>query len=193
MYAIFMPKNSGEIILLDIVRKNIMKKTIAFLVCALLGSSIAATTAMTDVNADSVTKGNYAEVTQTTNMYDQNGNKTDTSVQKDSTWKVNKLQKINGNDYFQVAPNQFLSTKDSFAYKKRQMTIKVQSSDDKDTVRVYDHNLKQRTDVSLASGTKWYSDSAIYTSQGMPFLRVATNMYVAMFDVTEQQYKASVN
>lgn len=92
-----------------------MKKTIAFLVCALLGSSFAAATATTDVNAESVTKGNYAEVTQTTNMYDQNGNRTDTSVQKNSTWKVNKLQKINGNDYFQVAPNQFLSTNDSFA------------------------------------------------------------------------------
>lgn len=170
-----------------------MKKTIAFLVCAILGSSVATATAVTDVNADSVTKGNYAQVTETAALYDQNGNKTDTSVQKDSTWKVNKLQKINGNEYFQVAPNQFLSTNDGFAYKKRQMTIKVQSSDDKEYVRVYDHNLKQRTDVSLASGSKWYSDSAIYTSQGMPFLRVATDQYVAMFDVTEQQYTASIN
>ncbi|KAE9565458.1 hypothetical protein ATN96_03395 [Companilactobacillus paralimentarius] len=38
-------------------------------------------------------------------MYDQNGNKTDTSVQKNSTWKVNKLQKINGNDYFENYKN----------------------------------------------------------------------------------------
>ncbi|WP_334332179.1 MULTISPECIES: SLAP domain-containing protein [unclassified Companilactobacillus] len=168
-----------------------MKKTIAFLVCALLGGSIAATTSTTNVDAQSVTTGNYAQVTDNTTVYDQNGNKTDIALEKDSTWKVNQLVKINGNEYFQVAPNQFLSTNDSFAYKKRQMTIKVQSSDDS-PIRVYDHNLKQRTDVSLASGTKWYSDSAIYTSQGMPFLRVATDQYVAMFDVTQQQFKASI-
>lgn len=171
-----------------------MKKSIALLVCALFGGSIAATASVTDVNAQSVTKGNYAQVTeQAASVYDQNGNKTNISVDKDSTWKVNKLEKINGNEYFQVAPNQFLSTNDSFAYKKRQMIIKVQSSDDNGSVRVYDHNLKQRTDVSLASGTKWYSDSAIYTSQGMPFVRVATDQYVAMFDVTEQQVKSSIN
>lgn len=169
-----------------------MKKTIALLVCALLGGSFAATASTTNVSAQSVTKGNYAQVTDNTTIYDQNGNKTDIALEKDSTWKVNQLVKINGNEYFQVAPNQFLSTNDSFAYKKRQMTIKVQSSDDS-PIRVYDHNLKQRTDVSLASGTKWYSDSAIYTSQGMPFLRVATDQYVAMFDVTEQQFKASIN
>lgn len=169
-----------------------MKKTIALLVCALLGGSFAATASTTNVSAQSVTKGNYAQVTDNTTIYDQNRNKTDIALEKDSTWKVNQLVKINGNEYFQVAPNQFLSTNDSFAYKKRQMTIKVQSSDDS-PIRVYDHNLKQRTDVSLASGTKWYSDSAIYTSQGMPFLRVATDQYVAMFDVTEQQFKASIN
>lgn len=169
-----------------------MKKTIALLVCALLGGSFAATASTTNVSAQSVTKGNYAQVTDNTTIYDQNGNKTDIALEKDSTWKVNQLVKINGNEYFQVAPNQFLSTNDSFAYKKRQMTIKVQSSDDS-PIRVYDHNLKQKTDVSLASGTKWYSDSAIYTSQGMPFLRVATDQYVAMFDVTEQQFKASIN
>lgn len=169
-----------------------MKKTIALLVCALLGGSFAATASTTNVSAQSVTKGNYAQVTDNTTIYDQNGNKTDIALEKDSTWKVNQLVKINGNEYFQVAPNQFLSTNDSFAYKKRQMTIKVQSSDDS-PIRVYNHNLKQRTDVSLASGTKWYSDSAIYTSQGMPFLRVATDQYVAMFDVTEQQFKASIN
>ncbi|TGD24477.1 hypothetical protein EGT49_02850 [Companilactobacillus suantsaicola] len=169
-----------------------MKKTIALLVCALLGGSFAATASTTNVSAQSVTKGNYAQVIDNTTIYDQNGNKTDIALEKDSTWKVNQLVKINGNEYFQVAPNQFLSTNDSFAYKKRQMTIKVQSSDDS-PIRVYNHNLKQRTDVSLASGTKWYSDSAIYTSQGMPFLRVATDQYVAMFDVTEQQFKASIN
>ncbi len=171
-----------------------MKKSMLFLVCALLGSSFAATGAVTDVHAQSITKGSYAEVTeQEAPVYDQNGNKTSIAMQKDSQWQVASTQKIAGNDYFQIAPNEFLSTKDSFGYKKRQMTIKVQSADDsEDTVRVYDHNLKQRTDVSLANGSKWYSDSAIYTSDGMPFVRVATDEYVAMFDVSQQQFKANL-
>ena len=170
-----------------------MKKTIALLVCALLGGSFAATASTTNVSAQSVTKGNYAQVTDNTTIYDQNGNKTDIALEKDSTWKVNQLVKINGNEYFQVAPNQFLSTNDSFAYKNRRMVIKVQSLDGKDkAVNIYDHNLVQKSDVSLASGTKWATDTVINTSNGMPFLRVAPDQYVAMYDVVEQTFKATI-
>ena len=170
-----------------------MKKSLLFLVCALLGvgGSLATTT---DVNAESVSKGNFAQVSsEEAPVYDQNGNATDVALQKDSTWQVAKTQNINGTDYFQVAPNQFLSSKDSFAYKNRRMVIKVQSLDGKDkAVNVYDHNLVQKSDVSLASGTKWATDTVINTSNGMPFLRVAPDQYVAMYDVVEQTFKATI-
>lgn len=170
-----------------------MKKSILFLVCALLGvgGSLVSTT---DVNAESVSKGNFAQVSsEEAPVYDQNGNATDVALQKDSTWQVSKTQSINGTDYFQVAPNQFLSAKDSFAYKNRRMVIKVQSLDGKDkAVNVYDHNLVQKSDVSLASGTKWATDTVINTSNGMPFLRVAPDQYVAMYDVVEQTFKATI-
>lgn len=175
-----------------------MKKSILFLVLALLGTGsavTAATNSVTDVNAQSVTqKGNYAQVSSNqAQLYNQNGDKTDVALQKDSTWKVAKTQSINGSDYFQVAPNQFLSTKDSFAYKNRRMTIKVQSIDGADkAVNVYDHNLVQKTDVSIASGSKWATDTVINTSNGMPFLRIAPDEYVAMYDVVEQSFSATV-
>jgi len=172
-----------------------MKKSILFLVCALLGGGSAISSAVTDVNAQSVTQqGEYAQVSQdVAPVYDQNGAKTNVAVPKDSTWQVAKTQSINGGDYFQVAPNQYLSKKDSFEYKKRQMIIKVQSIDGKnDAVRIYDHNLVQRTDVSLASGSKWVTDTAINTSNGMPFVRVAPDQYVAMFDVVEQTFNANI-
>jgi len=175
-----------------------MKKSILFLVLALLGTGsavTAATNSVTDVNAQSVTqKGNYAQVSSgQAQLYDQNGNKTNVGLEKDSTWQVAKTQDINGTDYFQVAPNQFLSTKDSFAYKNRRMTIKVQSIDGADkAVNVYDHNLVQKTDVSIASGSKWATDTAINTSNGMPFLRIAPDEYVAMYDVVEQSFRATI-
>jgi len=173
-----------------------MKKSILFLICTLFGSSMALAGATTNVNAQSVSsKENYAQVTAETaaSVYDQNGTKTDIALQKDSTWQVAKAVSINGTDYFQIAPNEFLSTKDSFGYKKRQMTIKVQSSDASDSsVRVYDHNLVQKNDISIANGTRWFSDSAIYTSQGMPFLRIGPDQYVSMTDVSEQQFKATI-
>ncbi|WP_201307886.1 hypothetical protein [Companilactobacillus farciminis] len=62
-----------------------MKKSILFLVCALLGvgGSLVSTT---DVNAESVSKGNFAQVSsEEAPVYDQNGNATDVALQKDST------------------------------------------------------------------------------------------------------------
>lgn len=147
-----------------------MKKSILFLVCALLGTGSAVTTAatsVTNVSAQSVTqKGNYAQVSSDqAPVYDQSGDRTNVSLQKNSTWQVAKTQSINGTDYFQVASNEYLSSKDGFAYKKRPMIIKVQSLDGaNESVKVYDHNLVQKKDVSVASGTKWATDTEINTS-----------------------------
>ena len=175
-----------------------MKKSILFLVCALLGTGsalTAATTNVTDVNAQSVTqKGDYAQVSaDQAQLYDQNGDKVAVGVPKDSTWQVAKTQSINGTNYFQVAPNQFLSSKDSFAYKNRRMTIKVESIDGADKpVNVYDHNLVQKSNVSVAPDSKWATDTEINVSNGVPFLRIAPDEYVAMYDVVEQSFSAIV-
>lgn len=59
-------------------------------------------------------------------------------------------------------------------------------------VNVYDHNLVQRTDVSIAPNSQWATDTVINTSNGMPFLRIAPDEYVAMYDVVEQSFKATI-
>lgn len=170
-----------------------MKKSILFLVCSILGSSMAFAGATTSVNAQSVSQGNYAQVTEDTPLYNQNGDKINVAVEKNSQWQItNKTKDIDGTKYFQVAPNQYLSSDTSFAYKKRHMTVKVESSDNDGAVRVYDHNLVQKTDVSVASGTRWYTDIAINTSNAVPFLRIGPDEYVSMVDVTEQQFSATV-
>ncbi|CAJ1183526.1 SLAP domain-containing protein [Companilactobacillus nantensis] len=175
-----------------------MKKTILLLACALLGTGSAVATAassVTDVNAQTVTqKGNYAQVSSdAAQLYDQNGDKTNVALDKDSTWQVAKTQSINGSDYYQVSSNGYLSAKDSFTYKNRRMIIKVQSLDGADkNVNVYDHNLVQRNDVQLAPNSKWATDTEINYSNGVPFLRVAPDEYVAMYDVVEQSFSATI-
>ncbi|MBL3531382.1 SLAP domain-containing protein [Companilactobacillus zhachilii] len=172
-----------------------MKKTILLLACALLGTVATAASSVTDVNAQSVTqKGTYAQVSSdVAQVYDKDGNKTDVALDKNSTWQVAKTQSINGSDYYQVSTNGFLSTKDSFAYKNRRMTIKVQSLDGSDkNVNVYDHNLVQRNDIQLAPNSKWATDTEINYSNGVPFLRVAPDQYVAMYDVVEQSFSATI-
>ncbi|WP_338217094.1 SLAP domain-containing protein [Companilactobacillus muriivasis] len=175
-----------------------MKKTMLLLVCALLGTGSAVATAassVTNVNAQSVTQnGNYAQVSSDeAQLYNQNGDKINIALDKDSTWQVAKTQSINGSDYYQVSADGYLSAKDSFAYKNRRMIIKVQSLDgaDKD-VNVYDHNLVQRNDVQLAADSKWATDTEINYSNGVPFLRVAPDQYVAMYDVVEQSFSATI-
>mgnify|MGYP005850422411 CR=1 FL=1 len=56
---------TGGNLILRIVRSEKMKKSILFLVCALLGTGSAFATAassITDVNAQSVSSGNFAQV-----------------------------------------------------------------------------------------------------------------------------------
>ena len=59
-------------------------------------------------------------------------------------------------------------------------------------VNVYDHNLVQRNDVQLAADSKWATDTEINYSNGVPFLRVAPDEYVAMYDVVEQSFSATI-
>ncbi|MFH5812372.1 SLAP domain-containing protein [Companilactobacillus sp. FL22-1] len=175
-----------------------MKKSILLLVCALLGTGSAVATAassVTNVSAESVTKaGVFAEVSSDeAQLYDQNGNKTNVALDKNSTWKVAKTQNVNGTDFYQVSTNGYLSAKDGFKYKNRRMTIKVQSLDGSDkNVSVYDHNLVERSDVQLSPDSKWATDTVINYSNGVPFVRVAPDEYVAMYDVVEQSFSATV-
>lgn len=139
------------------------------------------------VKAESVTSGNFVEVdVRSAQLYNSFGLSLGKSEPKGSDWYLGKTVTVNGNDYYQVATNEFLSSNDSFVYRNRPEVIKV-SSDDGD-VPVYNHNLVESTKVALAPNTSWYSDRVITTSEGMPFVRVATNEYVGMWYVIQQQF-----
>jgi len=169
------------------------KNAIALLAMALLSTGAAIAPATT-AQAQSVSSNYKVEVSTDSNadatLYNASGEKTSNSLDDSSTWSVSNVTKIDGKDYYQVSANEFLSSDDSFLYKKRPEIIKVATDHE---VSVYNHKFEESSKLKLQAGTKWYSDTAIYTADGMPFLRVAPDTYVAMFDVVEQSFTSSVN
>ncbi|WP_125566127.1 SLAP domain-containing protein [Companilactobacillus insicii] len=166
------------------------KNAIALLAMALLSTG-AAVAPTTTTQAKSVSSSYKVQVdSNSANLYNASGEETNSTLPANSTWSLSNIRTIDGKDYYQVSANDYLSSNDSFLYKKRPETIKVAEDHE---VSVYDHNFKENSNIKLAAGTKWYSDTAIYTQAGIPFVRVAPDMYVSMVDVIQQSVTSSVN
>lgn len=166
------------------------KNAIALLAMALLSTGAAVMPATT-AQAKSVSSSYKVQVdSDSANLYNASGDETDSTLPENSTWSVSNIRTIDGKDYYQVAANDYVSSEDSFLYKKRPETIKVAEDHE---VSVYNHNFEENSKIKLAAGTKWYSDTAIYTQAGIPFVRVAPDMYVSMVDVVEQSVTSSIN
>ena len=127
---------------------------------ALLSTSAAVAPAAT-AQAQSVSSNYKVEVSTDSNadatLYNASGEKTSNSLDDSSTWSVSNVTKIDGKDYYQVSANEFLSSDDSFLYKKRPEIIKVATDHE---VSVYNHKFEESSKLKLQAGTKWYSDTA---------------------------------
>ncbi|APX72118.1 SLAP domain-containing protein [Companilactobacillus allii] len=171
-----------------------MKKNAIVLLAMALFSTSAAVVPATTTEAKSVSSSYKVEVSTDSDsdatLYNASGDQTSNTVSDSSKWSVSNISNINGKDYYKVSSDGYISSDDSFLYKKRPEVIKVATDHE---VSVYNHKFEESTKVKLEAGSKWYSDSSIYTSAGMPFLRVAPDTYVAMFDVVEQSFTSSVN
>lgn len=168
-----------------------MKKTsILFLAASVLGIG-AAFASPTTAEAHSVTAKNYtAEVSSDqATLYDDSGNKIDVALPANSTWAVGSVTNINGKDYYEVSTGAYLSSDDSYLYKKRPEVIKVASDH---SVPIYNHNFEERDDLSVTPGSSWYSDSVITSQSGIPYVRISTDAYVSMYDVIEQKVTSSI-
>lgn len=138
------------------------------------------------VEAKSVTSGYFVDVSANpAKIYDAAGHATGESEPLNSCWYLGRTATINGQDFYQIATNEYLSSSDSFIYRNRPEVIRVETDED---VPVYDHNFVESDKVALAPGTYWYSDTVITTSEGMPFVRVAPDEYVGMWNVIQQSF-----
>lgn len=141
------------------------------------------------VEASSVTEPhNYAEVSSdNAELYDSTGNSIERSLPYGSDWLVGRI--LNGKEstsLYRVGLDEYLSSKDSFLYKKRPEVIEV--SDPSGKVPVYNHDFVESSEVALETNTYWYSDTVIYTAAGMPFARVAPDEYVPFYEVISQSF-----
>lgn len=143
------------------------------------------------VQAESVTGAGYlAEVSSNPGkLYNSSDEYIGRTLPYASKWKVGKVLNVNGSQLFRVGYNEYLSSKDSYRYQLRPEVIEV--NDSSGEVDVYNHNFVESTSVALKSNTYWYSDTVIYTSSGMPFVRVATGEYVPMYEIISQSFTES--
>lgn len=166
-----------------------MKKLVVMFLTLLLGLGFSFLP--TSVKAQSVSSGYFVDVdSSSAELYNSDGDEIGRTVPKNSIWRLGKTISIKNTDYYQVASNEFISSKDGYTYRNRPEVIKVSSTDG--DVPLFDHNFVQLSNVALAPGTSWYSDRVIFTPDGMPFVRVATDEYVGMWYITEQKFSARI-
>lgn len=164
-----------------------MKKTVLVVSLVALLAVCFSFLSVQSVEAESVTSGNFVDVSvHSAELYDSSGNVLHKTEPKNSNWYLGRTIDIDGIAYYQVGGDEYLSSKDSYKYQKRPEVIRVAT--DEGDIPVYDHNFVQSSEVALAPGTYWYSDQVITTEDGMPFVRVATDEYVGMWQVIQQSF-----
>jgi len=138
------------------------------------------------VKAESVTSGYFVDVSaRSAELYNSSGDALGKTEPENSDWYLGNTISIKGTDYYRVGSNEYLSSKDSYTYRDRPEVIRVATDEN---VPIYNHNFVESSSVALAPGTYWYSDRVITTKDGMPFVRVATDEYVGMWDVIQQSF-----
>jgi len=138
------------------------------------------------VKAESVTSGYFVDVSApSAKVYNSSGDSLGKTEPQNSCWYLVRTATINGKDYYQISTNEYLSSSDSYMYRNRPEVIRVETDED---VPVYNHNFVESSNVALAPGTYWRSDRVITTPDGMPFVRVATDEYVGMWNVIQQSF-----
>ncbi|KRK65221.1 hypothetical protein FC72_GL001597 [Companilactobacillus tucceti DSM 20183] len=167
------------------------RKTIAALMLiVLLTLSFSSLTNV--AKAESVTQPGYdAEVTSSTSatLYNSSGDVLKYGLAHGSDWKVGSTLNINGTDYYEVSTGAYLSSKDSYLYQNRPEVIRDELDSN---TPVYTYNFEPISNVALKPDTYWYSDRVIY-SGSIPYVRVSTDEFVCLTDVTQQIFTEYLN
>ncbi|WP_278552678.1 SLAP domain-containing protein [Companilactobacillus farciminis] len=87
---------------------------------------------------------------------------------------------INGDKYYRVATNEFVSAKDVYIYQPTNMVVKTHT--DSPSKNLYTAKGELITNRSLVADSNWLVDSIVYI-EGIKYYRVATNEFVKASDV----------
>ena len=102
-------------------------------------------------------------------------------LQPNSSWFSDRTTYvINGDKYYRVATNEFVSAKDAYVYQPTNMVVKTHT--DSPAKSLYTAKGELITNRSLIADSNWLVDSIIYI-EGIKYYRVATNEFVKASDV----------
>lgn len=87
---------------------------------------------------------------------------------------------INGDKYYRVATNEFVSAKDAYIYQPTNMVVKTHT--DSSSKNLYTAKGELITNRSLVADSNWLVDSIVYI-EGIKYYRVATNEFIKASDV----------
>ena len=102
-------------------------------------------------------------------------------LQPNSSWYSDRTTEvINGEKYYRVATNEFVSAKDAYIYQPTNMVVTTHK--DSPSKDLYTAKGELITNRSLISDSNWVVDSIVYI-KGIKYYRVATNEFVKASDV----------
>jgi len=96
-----------------------------------------------------------------------------------SSWISTSIKTINGINYYQIAPNEYIRSDDSFAYIPTNKIITTHGGNSKS---LYNSRGKLIKNVELAANSSWYTDK-ISVINGKMMYRVSTDQWIASYNV----------
>jgi len=119
----------------------------------------------------------------TTNVYDDDGNLTDESVNSNTDFSTDEKLQLDGKTYYRIAQNKWLNADDIYIYYTDSTYVRTYIDSAKELVNSQDKTVSDR---ELAAGSNWHSDRYTYLND-QKYYRVATNELVSAKDAFEYQ------
>lgn len=117
--------------------------------------------------------------TNTTDLYDINGNKINQTVASYKSFTTDKKLIKNNKTYYQVEPDKFVKAEDVYLYQDMQGNLRTYAGSYKYLINSQNKTVKNR---ALSAGSDWAADR-IAKFGGQQYYRVATNEWVHVSDV----------
>lgn len=126
--------------------------------------------------------GTVRTFNNTVDLVDSSGKKIGRVVSPSSGWKYSKIVKIDGNDYYQVATNEFVPVKSGIPYTAVPETTSVGITS---STPIY-NSKGESIGTTLPANTSWRTDSYA-TINGEKMYRVATDEWIPASSLTTYQ------
>jgi hypothetical protein len=131
------------------------------------------------ITTEQVSQGIVRTHDQVTQLVNSLGQRIPAELAPNTAWYYNKIVSINGQNYYQVATDEYLSVANSFVFTPETSKTVIDTS----SVTPIYNSEGQKVDASLSAHTNWLTDG-ISTINGVKMYRVATDEWVPVSSVS---------